>query len=319
MVVRQNIRLILLIILFALFAQFPVLESVLLTNSGWLQLIRAQADREVAPKIAAASLSSFQRAVAQVFHPYAYLGMGFAYALIGDGDAALFEWRKAQVPPYLLVSIGNDANAGHNWDKALLYYRSAAMLGDGKAPFLAGNVCQRVFPQSDLLDRTNQVYCRDLLFENDNLIVNNQFSEGHDWGWNRRYFSSVEAVRYEVDQEAGRSAPSARIIGLTDAYHGGLFQRIKLPPGLVVRYSGWFKVQAAGDVRVRLLYFGGRSQGEPFGRALRTIKGDIDWTYWETTITIPESDERLFRFFPVLLTGRGVVWLDDVRLEPVPE
>ena len=47
----------------------------------------------------------------------------------------------------------------------------------------------------------------------------------------------------------------------------------------------------------------------------RPIKGTTDWTKYEIVLDVPEQAEQIA--YGVLLTGRGDVWLDDLKFEIV--
>lgn len=303
--------------------RFSILPPLFLSNLGWLQLARAHSCLEARETWSTKALEQFHRVVATQRSNYVtLLGLGIAYAMAGDEFAALSSWRNAGVAPQVLIDFGHQAQADQRWDDALLYYKSATNLELGQpneSQFLAANICQLAFAQPDVLNQRNQAYCRDHLSQyGDNLIVNGQFNGGDMWGWGKRYFSSPASVVYRLDERTGQPAPAALIIGLTKDYHGGLFQRITLPSGATVRYSAWVKILTDKGTTVRLLYFGSQVDGKPVGSMLQNVSNDIEWTYFERVFQVPKADGMLFTFFPALLTGKGQVWIDDVRLELLP-
>ena len=297
------------------------LSSTFLNNAGWLQLARAYSSWATRETWARGALSLFQKAYFVDRSNYSsLLGAGMGYVIVDNEAAALSSWERAEISPQVLIGLGDQAKAEKRWNEALLYYRGATRLVlyelKKKGEFLAAGICQLTFAKPHMLNQRNQDYCQHYFSQNaDNLMINGQFDGGNMWGWSKRYFSSPVSAVYEVDRRRGNPAPAASITGLTADYHGGLFQEITLPPGITVRYIARVKIQKAGEINVRLLYFGGRREGMPMGSAVQTISRDIDWTYLERTFEVPDADENLLRFFPALLTGRGTVWIDDVQLE----
>lgn len=300
--------------------RFTILPTLFLSNLGWLQLARAHSFLEARETWSAKALEQFQRAVVTQRPNYeTLLGIGIAYVITGNEFAALSSWRNAGVAPQVLIGFGHQAQADQRWDDALLYYKSAVNLEPGQpneGQFLAASVCQLAFVQPDVLNQRNQAYCREHLFQyGANVIVNSQFNGGGMWGWGKRYFSSSASVIYGVDEREGNPPPAALITGLTEDCHGGLVQGIALLPGTTVRYSAWVRIQSDKGTNVHLLYFGGQVDGKPMSSVLQTVSDDIEWTYFERVFQVPKADGRLLWFFPAFLTGKGKVWIDDVRLE----
>lgn len=309
-----------LVVASAVMLGLTALAPVFLSNLGWLELARAHAFAEARQVRSAEALEKFQRVVAaHRLSRETYLGMGLAQAIAGDELAALSSFRNAGITSQALVDFGHQAQAYHRWDDALAYYKSAANLDPGQpneGQFLAASICQLAFAQPDMLNQHNQAYCYRQLSQHDgNLIINSHFNSRNTWGWGKRYFSGPTSVIYGVDDTRGKPAPAALIIGLTEDHHGGLVQGITLQSGITVRYSAWVKIQSDKGTNVRLLYFGGQMGGKPMSSILETVSDDIEWTYFEKVLQVPTTDDGLLWFFPAFLTGKGKVWIDDVRLE----
>jgi hypothetical protein len=41
----------------------------------------------------------------------------------------------------------------------------------------------------------------------------------------------------------------------------------------------------------------------------------MEWTKFERTFTVPENIKPNIDFYPVLFSGEGTVWFDDIQLE----
>jgi hypothetical protein len=88
--------------------------------------------------------------------------------------------------------------------------------------------------------------------------------------------------------------------------------------GKRLRISGWIKTQ---DVRNWCGLWGridGKNGGEPLAfdnMAKRAIKGTRDWQKCDIVMDVP--NEAAMIAYGVLLTGGGIVWLDDVKFEVV--
>lgn len=301
---------------------FHILPSLFFSNLGWLQLARAYSSPEKDEPWSAKAQELFRRAVATQHANYeALLGAGISCILTGNELAASSSWRNAEIPPQVLLDLGHQAQADKTWNLALLYYKAAGRLDQEEShegKFLAGNICQYAIAQPLVLSQRNRAYCRDRFTQaGGNLIVNSQFNGGNTWGWGKRYFSSPASANYGIDNSSGNPNPAAVVIGLTEDYHGGLFQSISLPPGITVQYSAKIRTESHEGTNVRLLYFGGQIDGKSFGNALQTITKDIGWTRFERTFQVPDVDGKLLTFFPALLTGTGTVWIDDVRVETI--
>jgi len=312
-----------LVVVLAVVLRWNSLSGIFLGNAGWLQLARANALGTTQEPLIIEALDLFQRATTSTDAPtpIAFLGAGMAYAILGNGAAALSSWQKARVTPQELIGFGDWARVSQRWNDALFYYRSAATVeqdGPDKGEILAAELCQRFLYQPYTLNQPNQAYCQDYFSKNDgNLVVNGQFDRGHLSGWRQRYFSSRTAVLFTVDKTEGKPAPAGSVQGLKEGYHGGLFQEIAVPPGAIIRFSAWIKIESEGEIEVRLLHFRITSKGRVLGKGTRRIVSqDMGWTRLETKFRAPGINEPVqILFFPVLVLGIGTVWLDDVRVE----
>lgn len=86
--------------------------------------------------------------------------------------------------------------------------------------------------------------------------------------------------------------------------------------GMRVRLSGWLKTEDVGeaslwmrvdDERMLMLAFDNMSD--------RKIRGSSDWREQQIVLNIPKNSAGIF--FGVSLTGVGMVWVDDIRIDVV--
>ena len=304
--------------------RLPVAFSHFIGNLAWLQLSIATNSRTEGKVQAAEAIELFQRAITiDTTNERVFWGMGTTYGVLGDEAAAIANWQKSGAAPNTLIAMADSLLFNEFYDEALTYYKGASELSlvqPSEASFLAANVCQRKFERLSVLNQANELFCRKYFDQNEgNLIVNGQFVGSELSGWNKRYFSRMTSVIYALDETTGHPPAAISVTGVTDVYHGGLFQTIGLPAGVEVRFGAWIKVQGAGTFNARLLYVGGQQDGQPFGNAPHSVSENMEWAYLERTIRLPRVDDTLYTFFPVLLTGKGRVWIDGVTLEIVPE
>ena len=146
-----------------------------------------------------------------------------------------------------------------------------------------------------------------------NLITNGGFEAGQE-GWSI-YNPSGEQARYFVDRTLRiEGQGSGAIEGIGGGYHGGWYQRVRVKPNTLYLFSSWIRVEDAHTVKGRLLYWENYVEGRPRGHWAEEFSGDMEWAHKWTVFVAPESDEGVITFYPVLVTGQGQVWVDDVRL-----
>ena len=294
------------------------LPGVLYNNIGHLIWLRASKEKSIT---AEAALPYFERAIAaNPSSSHARIGAAMVNIQLGNEEEAFAHLNAGGVNPSILVEYGNKEAARGDDNKALLLYKDSAILGSREGHILAGNICQHAFYQPQNLSEDKLDFCRAYFTDNENnLIVNANFESGDLIGWTQRYWSGFSGA-YLVEQDADERTFTAVIDGEKESEVGSISQRITLPPGTMVRFSARVKAELQTGANIRLLHaVWTRPDGKPGGNQLVIIDDDMDWDYVERTLTIPEAQGRSFTFSPAILTGRGNVWIKDVRLEIVSE
>jgi len=294
----------------------PVL-GLLCSNLGWLQLARPEAWSVARESSGARALTWFRRAIAaEPSSGRAFLGAGIASVLLGDDTQAWAAWRKGEISPEVLIELGMRA---HNMDDALTYYRGADEVAGGEpneARYLAGQTCQRSVAKIDVLSSSNQCFCRDYFAHSGgNLILNGQFVTGNTWGWSGQFFFSEPAsCVQQIDWSIGKPAPSLSITGSTVDRHHGLYQELSVSHGAIIRFSAWFRIEGASELEARLLYIWWEQNGQPQGNQQVVATSDTEWIYLQRTWQLPGGSSSDVVVYPVLLDGKGTIWVDDVQL-----
>jgi len=287
----------------------------LCNDLGWLSLTRAL----IAEEPASRAQTYFGQAVAAGVGTRALLGLGVAHATQLAESEALEAWSSGHIDPEVLDSLGRQAWSRGNLDMALLFFRSAARLGDGAVgSYLAGSLCQAQRLEPALVSLTNQEYCSAYFAAQDgNLLVNGEF-EGGLAGWQPHAFPRDETQALVYVQEAGGNDGACMVLtGLRLGRHGGVYQRVPLEPGTKVRFSGEFMTENVTRMESWLLYVEWRESdtGKIQGNHAFTADAQMDWSFLEREFMLPYGSEPWVQFYPVLLIGQGSVVVDAVRIE----
>lgn len=316
-----------LLLLLVLFVANPA--SSFANNRGWHMLLRLKLGATMV--VPGEIQEQFERALQlDTSNNRALWGLSLLSMERGEYQEALAIWHRTEVEPQWLLTHGVMAEEASLWNEALYFYRGAERKLDGVAVgsgWQTGQMCQLYLFQPGTLTTDNRSYCEHYFQNQDgNLFLNGAFDQGL-LGWRERYFSNPGDAAYRVSGDVGTPAPSAQLSGFSDAYHGGLFQRITLPAGTTLRYRARFQYSAAdGDAfDLQALYVRGlgsiqvRESTPP-----QEIPLADGWTLIESVFVVPEPDlseqkgnDLTFIFFPLRLTGQGSAWLDDVTLHIV--
>jgi hypothetical protein len=122
-------------------------------------------------------------------------------------------------------------------------------------------------------------------------------------------FGDVTAARDTTTFKEG--VASLRVEGQTGK-SGQAFQTFEMGAGKTYHVSGWVKSQGDAKVNFAVQSFAGDWSKNDFNQ-VGYVQGNIDWTKYAKTVTIPDWAGR----FNVLLMveGNGRAWLDDVKIE----
>lgn len=287
------------------------------SNLGWRAFMASVGRHDLLPE----AYSHFSRAAEiDLSNQSAFRGLGMVSAARLDESGAQSFWRVANTDPSRLNQMGRQIRAREQLDVAFIYFRSAAALeqsADAEGDFLAGKLCQSIQAEPQVVSVDNQQYCEDRFEAQDgNLLLDGQFNYPLDLGWSGAFFfTNPELARAEIDLQDGVSAPSLRLSGFTEGRHAGIFQRIAIPPGATIHFSGYFRVASANGLETPLLYVEWRDGGKVQGTSFYKATENMDWTYLEGTMTLPSTSEPWMNFYPALLIGRGVVWSDDMAVK----
>jgi hypothetical protein len=150
-----------------------------------------------------------------------------------------------------------------------------------------------------------------------NLIANPEFDLGTS-GWSQLKIDESE-FRVVSCEGLGRLGDCAELVGRGKDYHGGWYQSVRLEPGKQYRFSLWLRTEDLDEFEAKILYAQVTRNSKAAGIGGTTYQGSNEWIYKEAIFTAQPSDDGLTQLYPVLVTNSGRVWIDDVRLVPVPD
>lgn len=296
--------------------------SALQSNMGWVGLNLDMSEEIRASEALNGEVDTFMQAVkTSAANDSAWFGLGLAYALQGKVEDAILNWSDPANSSATLIDYGLHARRFGTFDLALMQFRAAELLDDSsphEASFLAGTICQRAFASQSDLSRSNRQYCSDYFDRNgDNLVVNGGFLTGSLAGWGgEHFFIGQSAARLAIEPVAAPDDFAVRLNGLDEGNHFGLFQRLNLSPGDLVRFSGRFKLSGEDSLAARLLYVTWQTEDNKVqGNHGAERIGKMEWTEFERTFRVPQGIQPGIDFYPVLFSGEGAVWFDEIELE----
>ncbi|MCL6458333.1 MAG: carbohydrate binding domain-containing protein, partial [Gorillibacterium sp.] len=162
-----------------------------------------------------------------------------------------------------------------------------------------------------------------------NLVSNGDFesftgSMPNGWGFNQNVATVVASVDSSVHHSNGHSL---RLNGTANTSRGSVYQYMAVEANKSYEISSWVKtdlaaVTSGGGARLRIQMTDSNGnittadQLPVYVWEQKNLKQD--WTYLTGTITPPPGTVRMaVELF--LWTGKGSVWYDDLRVEPVNE
>lgn len=147
----------------------------------------------------------------------------------------------------------------------------------------------------------------------DNLLTNASFEQGAA-GW-QMHRSSGESAVFAIDKEdSSAEAHIGLIEGLTHDYHGGWYQRLQLRKNAPYLFSCRVRIQDEQGMQGKILYWEGYANGQTSGHWAEEFSGSMDWMQKWVILIAPDSDGDFVSLYPVLVTGRGTVSIDDALL-----
>lgn len=307
----------------ALILHGRAVASAVLSNAGWVMLN----DRLTRPQIGITEIGGQQSMFARASalnggNQSAAFGRGLTYALAGQSEEAIVAWTTAAGSDgATLGDYALTARDSGNLDVALTQFRAAAVAEPASHTTQmqwAGTACQLSFASPNDLSPPNQQFCAEYWPANDNnLFVNATFEEGLATAWRgQHHFLGRAGARLAIEQSPVGVGYSARLEGLDERNHFGLFQRITLSAGDRVRFSGRFKMAGDEQLKARLLYVGWQdSEGAAQGNQAALVEGQSEWQYYEREFEVPDNSLGSFDFYPALFSGVGNVWFDDIQLQ----
>ncbi len=302
--------------------QSASIVSAVQSNIAWVKLNRQIGHDNVTSQGLRNEQDAFARATGlYAGNKSAWFGLGVTYALQQKVDEAISTWRKSESNPAALIEHGLHDRRNQNMDIALTQFRAANALESSptnEAHYLAGTVCQRTLANPDLLSAANRQYCSEYFKNNrNNWIINGSFAEGSLVGWGgAHFFAGRNAARLALEQDTASADTVVSLKGLDESNHFGLFQRLTLSPGNKVIFRGRFKLSGKPNLTARILYIAWQDEdGTVQGNHGEQHSNNMQWTKFERSFTVPPNIQPAIDFYPVLFSGEGTVWFDDIQLE----
>jgi hypothetical protein len=144
-------------------------------------------------------------------------------------------------------------------------------------------------------------------------------------GQERWYLSSAERKEYQFASDptiTHSGKPSQRLFSTTEEAPGfGTVMQNIIPTAFLgkrVRMSAWVKAEELRSWAGLWMRVDGKGNGAPLAMDNmneRPIQGTQDWTRYELVLDVAPEAQNIA--LGLLLTGKGRVWLDDLKLEAV--
>lgn len=290
------------------------------SNLGWLYITSALNNSSTThhAKLAEHYFSSALRS--SVKGSRIRIGAGLSAALLGKEQVAQAFWSEQLVPPTGLLSMGQAMRMQHRDSLALLLLRtmpekdkSITQLGS----HIVGELCQRNYASLTDLQLGNTSYCeRYFANNNHNLLLNGNFDEGKILGWRGLfYFAPIQDGIFSFDSSEGHPLPSLLLQGFQQSQRYAIYQSITLKPGTQLQFTGWFKVDLVEPSSAKILYIEWKQLEVTNGNYAHLLTDSHDWNFFERTFVVPDNYAGVIRFYPALLDGKGLIWIDNLHLK----
>jgi hypothetical protein len=239
------------------------------------------------------------------------------YGAITRRDAEKEAWQLEQdllartLDPAQYHILGNDYTMMDRWEDAVNIYALAV----ARYPTDTEARARLIATSTEYVKRRWES-----IASRDSLLTNSSFEQGVA-GWQVHRPSGKNAV-FAVDKEDTSAQVHVGLIeGLTRDYHGGWYQRLQLRRNAPYLFRCRIRAQDEQGMQGKILYWESYANGQTSGYWAEEFSGSMDWTKKWAIFIAPESDGGLVSLYPVLVTGRGTVSIDDALLielgEPV--
>jgi 4-amino-4-deoxy-L-arabinose transferase-like glycosyltransferase len=199
---------------------------------------------------------------------------------------------------------GSDYMVLERWEDAVRAYTQAVVLRPSDAEARSDLIAASIkYVESNWQEMENK----------NNLLINPSFEQGA-MRW-RMHRPSGEGAVFAVREGVFLTGTQGALIeGLTEGYHGGWYQKLQITETALYLFSCRVMTEDDQGLQGKILYWESYAGGQPNGHWAEEFSGSMEWTYKWTTFVAPESDDGIVAFYPVLVSGVGRVWIDDIRL-----
>lgn len=259
-----------------------------------------------------------QAVVYDPLHVGAWRGLALSRWRQGETDL-VGVWQLAGENPHSLWRRGQMAEGQQQLPDALGWYAAAIQMSNEPLAWYSwAALWQQIrWHLSEQLPIETAFSWSDYVAWNEgNWMVNGDFEAGLV-GWSAYRPSGTDAD-FGLMAALGHGQ-CALITGKTEAYHGGWNQPISLVVGeWYVLTADLWRVDLPGPV-VDVLYWEGYADGRPSGNMGVRLTDGGGWQTVSVLFPAPISDESVVQIYPVRVSGRGRVCVDNVQLRLVEE